>query len=108
MDGISSKFILYLFRALEPQISKEGTGSTFKAINKQFIENLTIALPPLEEQTRIVDKIEEKFSELDKGAEYLKTVQEQLKVYRQSVLKAAFEGKLTEEWHQGHFILKEG
>jgi type I restriction enzyme, S subunit len=102
LDKISSKFILYLFRALEPQISKEGTGSTFKAINKQFIENLTIALPPLEEQTRIVDKIEEKFSELDKGAEYLKTVQEQLKVYRQSVLKAAFEGRLTEEWREAH------
>lgn len=77
LDSISSKFILYLFRALEPQISKEGTGSTFKAINKQFIENLTIALPPLEEQIRIVDKIEENFSELDKGIEYLKTAQEQ-------------------------------
>lgn len=81
LDSISSKFILYLFRALEPQISKEGTGSTFKAINKQFIENLTIALPPLVEQIRIVDKIEENFSQLDKGIEYLKTAQGQLKVY---------------------------
>jgi len=102
LDGISSKFILYLFRALEPQISKEGTGSTFKAINKQFIENLTIALPPLGEQIRILNKIEENFSELDEGIEYLKTVQEQLKVYRQSVLKNAFEGKLTEQWRETH------
>jgi type I restriction enzyme S subunit len=102
LDKINSKFILYLFRALEPQISKEGTGSTFKAINKQFIENLTIALPPLEEQVRIVNKIEENFSELDKGIEYLRTAQEQLKVYRQSVLKYAFEGKLTEQWRKAH------
>lgn len=102
LDSISSRFILYLFRSLEPQISKEGTGSTFKAINKQFVENLTVALPPLEEQIRIVDKVEENFSELDKGIEYLKTAQEQLKVYRQSVLKAAFGGKLTEQWRESH------
>ncbi|MEZ2231571.1 restriction endonuclease subunit S [Microcoleus sp.] len=102
LDSISSKFILYLFRALEPQISKEGTGSTFKAINKQFIENLTIALPPLQEQIRIINKIEENFSDLDKGIEYLRTAKEQLKVYRQSVLKYAFEGKLTEQWREFH------
>lgn len=52
-------------------------------------------LPPQKEQQRIVSKIEELFSSLDKGIESLKTAQEQLKVYRQSVLKWAFKGKLT-------------
>jgi type I restriction enzyme S subunit len=56
---------------------------------------LPILLPPLSEQHRIVAKIEELFSSLDKGIENLKTAQEQLKVYRQAVLKWAFEGKLT-------------
>lgn len=55
----------------------------------------SIPLPPLPEQHRIVAKIEELFSELDKGVETLKTAQQQLKVYRQAVLKYAFEGKLT-------------
>jgi type I restriction enzyme S subunit len=55
----------------------------------------SIPLPPLAEQHRIVAKIEELFSELDKGIETLKKAQEQLKVYRQAVLKYAFEGKLT-------------
>ena len=54
-----------------------------------------ILLPPLPEQQRIVAKIEELFSSLDKGIESLKTAQQQLKIYRQSVLKWAFEGKLT-------------
>lgn len=54
-----------------------------------------IPLPPFPEQQRIVSKIEELFSELDKGIESLKTAQQQLKVYRQAVLKWAFEGKLT-------------
>lgn len=54
--------------------------------------------PPTKEQFRIVAKIEELFSELDKGIENLRTAQAQLKVYRQSLLKSAFEGKLTAQW----------
>ncbi len=61
----------------------------------QFLEKADIPLPPLPEQHRIVAKIEELFSSLDKGIEGLKTGQQQLKVYRQAVLKWAFEGKLT-------------
>jgi type I restriction enzyme S subunit len=60
-----------------------------------------IVLPPKEEQQQIVSKIEELFSELDKGIEELKTAQQQLRVYRQAVLKWAFEGKLTNESIKG-------
>ncbi len=56
---------------------------------------LPILIPPLPEQQRIVARIEELFSSLDKGIESLKTAQQQLKVYRQAVLKWALEGKLT-------------
>lgn len=55
---------------------------------------------PINEQHRIVAKIEELFSELDKGIENLKTAQAQLKVYRQALLKHAFEGKLTAQWRE--------
>ena len=58
---------------------------------------LAIPLPPEKEQQRIFDKIEELITGLDKGIEYLESAQKQLKVYRQSVLKWAFEGKLTNE-----------
>lgn len=59
---------------------------------------LTIPLPPLAEQKRIVAKIEELFSELEAGEESLRVARRQLGVYRQSLLKQAFEGKLTEKW----------
>lgn len=64
----------------------------------QHLAKSIIPLPPLKEQHRIVAKIEELFSELDKGIENFKTAREQLKVYRQALLKHAFSGKLTEQW----------
>lgn len=100
LGGIDPKFILYLLRSIEPTISDRGTGSTFSAINKTFIEELKFALPPLKQQVRIVAKADKLFSELDKGVENFKTAREQLKVYRHAVLKHAFEGKLTEQWRE--------
>lgn len=61
---------------------------------------LMVPIAPLPEQKRIVTKIEELFSKLDNGIAALKTAGEQLKVYRQAVLKHAFEGKLTEKWRE--------
>jgi type I restriction enzyme, S subunit len=69
-------------------------------ITKSKFENSLIRLPPLPEQHRIVNKIEELFTKLDAGVELLNKVKIQLKRYRQSALKAAFEGKLTEEWRK--------
>ncbi|MBQ8671424.1 MAG: restriction endonuclease subunit S [Alphaproteobacteria bacterium] len=54
----------------------------------------TLNLPPLAEQERIVAKIEALFQGIDEGVERLKSAQAQIKQYRQSVLKSAFEGKL--------------
>lgn len=102
LDHIDPKFLLLLFRSIESDISDKGTGSTFKAVTKAFVENLRFALPPLNEQRRIIAKIDEIFSELDKGVESLQTAREQLKVYRQAVLKHAFEGKLTEQWRKNN------
>ena len=70
-------------------------GTTQRFIPLGNLRKIEIPLPPLQTQQAIVSKIEELFSELDKGIEDLKTAQQQLKTYRQSVLKYAFEGRLT-------------
>lgn len=59
-----------------------------------------IFLPPLVEQNAILAKTEEIFSDLDNGIANFKKAQEQLKIYRQAVLKKAFEGDLTKEWRE--------
>jgi len=65
-----------------------------------FFQDVEVPIVAIPEQRAIVAKIEAIFSELDKGAESLEASKARLKVYRQAVLKAAFEGKLTEEWRQ--------
>jgi type I restriction enzyme S subunit len=76
-------------------ISEKKLGIAVPNVNATKLKSIEIPLPPLNEQDRIVEKIEELFSGLDKATEELQKVREQLKVYRQSVLKAAFEGNLT-------------
>ena len=81
-------------------IDKMKTGISDSGLNLTHgrFKTLRIPLPPLNEQRRIVAKIEELFSEIDAGVASLKTARAQLGVYRQSLLKQAFEGKLTEKW----------
>jgi type I restriction enzyme S subunit len=78
------------------QIKNYETGTTRKRISRKNLAKITFELPTFEEQERIVARIEELFSELDKAVETLKTTKEQLAVYRQAVLKEAFEG-ITEK-----------
>lgn len=88
----------FLFICLQPfldAIHSETSSVTVKHISSRTIEEIPLPFPPLKEQRKIVSKIEELFSELDKGIEQLKTAQQQLKVYRQAVLKYAFEGRFT-------------
>lgn len=92
---LDNNFLLHQLHALKRQIEKDAYGGAQPNISSKKIEEMEIVLPPLETQHTIVSKIEELFSELDQGIVDLKTAQAQLKVYRQSVLKHAFEGKLT-------------
>lgn len=105
-----NKFIGYIINSpcIRAAIAELESGTTRKRISRINLGTIDFPLPPLPEQYRIVAKIEELFSELDKGVEALKTAQQQLKVYRQAVLKWAFEGKLTEEWRKQQSSLPTG
>jgi len=71
-----------------------------RRVPTSYLSDQSVPMPPAREQHRIVAKIEELFSELDKGVESLKTARTKLDVYRQAVLKYAFEGKLTAQWRE--------
>ena len=73
-------------------------GTTQKNLNAGIVKNYKVLLPPLNEQKRIVSKIEEIFSKIDSAKLSLEYTKLQLEQYRQSLLKSAFEGKHTEKW----------
>lgn len=95
-EVLLTRFVLLFFRYFEAQLASKGTGTTFKAITQDVVKNLEIPIPPLPEQERIVSRIEELFSQLDAGVETLKKTKAQLAVYRQAVLKEAFESVKAE------------
>lgn len=95
--NVVSKYLYYFLFLKKPSLIDQGIGGAQPNISQGILKNLQIPIPSLPEQEQIVAKIEELFSELDAGVENIKTAQEQLKVYRQSLLKWAFEGKLTNE-----------
>jgi len=97
-DILNNKFLFYFliqnsFRNIAKR-NMTGTAGQLR-VPKKFIENTEIPLPPLPTQHRIVEKIEELFSELDSGVGSLKKAKEQIGLYKQSVLRAAFRGELV-------------
>jgi type I restriction enzyme S subunit len=102
--GLNPGYVLYFLRSRQGRVQIEafstGNQESMRNIGQQRIKSIQIPIPPFQEQHRIVAKIETLFSELDKGIESLKIAREQLKVYRQAVLKHAFEGKLTAQWRE--------
>ena len=71
------------------------SGTTRLKLTQAQMKRIMVPVPSEDEQERVVAKIEELFSELDNGVETLKKTKQQLAVYRQAVLKEAFEGKFT-------------
>ena len=99
LQGTASYISLFLQTSIyRDHVSELSAGVNINNLRREHIEGVPLPVAPLNEQRRIVAKIEELFSELDKGVESLKTARAKLDVYRQAVLKHAFEGKLTAKW----------
>ncbi|MTI86592.1 MAG: type I restriction endonuclease subunit S [Balneolaceae bacterium] len=99
-ESINKKYLYYCLTNVVEELYAKTHGSGMVHVTKGKFEETEVPVPSIEEQNRIVEKIEELFSELDNGVENLKKAQKQLKIYRQAVLKDAFEGKLTKEWRE--------
>lgn len=94
---LHSKFIFWAIKEGVNEIVLKAQGD-IPGLSKAHILEHAIRLPPLNEQLRIVEKIEAMFDEIDKGVESLQTARTTLDLYRQSLLKSAFEGRLTADW----------
>jgi len=86
-ENIFPKYLYYATQYLTLKMEDKGYARHY-----QHLEKKDLSVPPLEEQQRIVARIEELFSELDAAVATLEQTKEQLAVYRQAVLKEAFDG----------------
>jgi type I restriction enzyme S subunit len=103
-DDISKRWLMYFINApaFRAAVASLESGSTRKRISRKNLARISFPVPPSDEQKRIVAEIEKQFSRLDEAVDNLKRVKVNLKRYKASVLKAAVEGKLTEEWRKKH------
>ena len=88
-DNVVPKYLYYGTKYLTLRFPEKGYARHY-----QHIEKMDLFLPTVSEQRRIVSRIEELFSKLDKGVETLQTIKQQLAVYRQAVLKETFSNVL--------------
>lgn len=91
----------FLVLCLQPYLNAVNavtSSVTVKHLSSKTIKELPLPLPPTNEQRRIVERIEAMFDEIDHGVENLKKAKGTLGLYRQSLLKSAFEGHLTADW----------
>lgn len=94
---IDLNYLYHFFNYTRPYVfQKHKQGITQVNLNIDIVSDFDIPLPPLLEQKKIVEKIEELFSGLDSGVVSLKKAKAQIRLYRQSVLASAFSGKLTQ------------
>ncbi len=100
ISKIDRLFHYYVVSNTINELYRHTHGSGMVHITKAKFEAVSVKLPPLNEQKRIVAKIEQLFSDLDAGVKTLHALKKQIKQYRQSVLKHAFEGKLTAQWRK--------
>ncbi|WP_051168128.1 restriction endonuclease subunit S [Marinospirillum minutulum] len=98
--SMENQYAYYFLLSKYQEINTRAKGSGTPHVDPDLLWNYDFPIPPYDAQKLIVTKIEELFSELDSGIASLKTAQEQLKIYRQALLKHAFEGKLTEQWRK--------
>lgn len=87
--GLDQKYLYYFCVHFDFMPLDKSTGRP--SLAKSDLLKIEMPVPPLPEQERIVARIEELFSQLDAGVETLKKTKAQLAVYRQAVLKEAFD-----------------
>ena len=100
LAGAEPKYVEYFLRTPKywDAIAEHSAGIAVPNVNATKLAQIELPLPPLPEQRRIVAKLEELLGKVEACQKRLGKIPTLLKRFRQAVLKAACEGRLTEEW----------
>lgn len=93
-DGINPDYFWMALRALYAPIREESVGSAQPNLNSKLISNMTIPVPPLEEQKKIVLFLESRYAAIDKAIDRQRQIISKLNEYRRSLIHAAVTGRI--------------
>ena len=99
-SGILLDYLYYYLLSYKARLRAQIRGTTQENLNAAVVTKLPVPVAPTREQERIVSSIEELFSRLDSGVASVEKTRELAKRFKQSVLKVAFEGRLTARWRE--------
>lgn len=101
-NHIDANYLMYCFQSKyfrEFMLSNvSGVGGSLMRAQPKYVQTYPIPLPPLSEQQRIVERIEELFAKLDEAKERLQEVADSFAVRKAAILHKAFTGELTKQW----------
>ena len=97
-----TKYLYFVLMNERQRLVKEGKGATQQNISQTILKPWQIPLPPLAEQERIVEILEEQFSRLDNALEVANQLEARIAAERRSLLHSAFTGELTAKWRATH------
>ena len=110
-NHIDANYLMYCFQSKyfrEFMLSNvSGVGGSLMRAQPKYVQTYPIPLPPLSEQQRIVERIEELFAKLDEAKERLQEVAESFAVRKAAILHKAFTGKLTKQWRRENGVSDE-
>ncbi|NFO64380.1 restriction endonuclease [Clostridium botulinum] len=101
-DGMNDKFIYYYFLSKYDLINSNTKGTGIPHVDPTYLDTLTLGIPPLKEQQRIVDRIESLFEKLDKAKELIEEARVEFEKRKSAIFEKAFRGELTEKWRENN------
>ena len=101
---LSKEFIRYYYICFESVLYSNATGTTFLQVTGSVLNKMLIPLPPINEQQRIVNRIESLFTKLDKAKELIENTLDKFEQNKMAILHKAFIGELTAKWRKENNI----
>lgn len=99
-DDLNNEFLYYLLLSEKDNFILKGQGGAQPNISQTIIKEHPVCIPPLAEQTQIVQQVEHYFAKADQLENHIKSALENINHMTQSLLHQAFIGNLTKEWRE--------
>lgn len=102
-----ARFLYWYLKGNKELLESKASGTTFLELSASKAATIEFPLPPLSEQQRIVERIEELFAKLDEAKERLQEVADSFAVRKAGILHKAFTGELTKQWRRENGVSDE-